>query len=366
MKKSGKGVCLFQLIPKKEFKTLCDRHKINKGTRSLTAQIQVWALVQAYVLKLDSLREIELVLKIPRSTLSDANINRKSSFFEELCRLVLWKIQEEMKGGRKIKRAIRTYLAIDSTEINVNGRLSKLFKWKQKHSRTNKASAKLHAVWNVDEEWIDDFIITAGRVHDAQAAKMFKFKPKCTYIFDRAYNEFLFWWKIVEAKAHFVSRLKKCSYSKWRRKLILKENEDKVGVIWDDEWKPSYPVLRKLPFVAKDFKLRRIIYKDPETKKVFDFITSDFEISGQEVADIYKRRWAVELLFRWLKGHLGIRAIDARDTNAAEVQLAMAVLVQLLVRLYRQITKFRGTLWECLRLLRAEVVRAGPLPRFIL
>jgi hypothetical protein len=281
--------------------------------------------------------------------------------------LFLWKIHEQLKG-RKIKKAIRVYLAIDSTEVSVNGRLSKLPKWKQKHSGTRKASAKLHAVWNLGEEWIDDFIITAGRVNDSMAAKSFKIKPKCTYIFDRAYNEFLFWFSVVEAGAHFVSRLKKCSYSKWRRKIILKENENKVGVIRDDKWKPSYSVLRKLPFVPKNFKLRRIIYKCPETKKVFDFITSDFKITGQEVADIYKKRWAVELLFRWLKGHLGIRSIDARHPNAAEVQLAMAVLVQLLVRLYREITGFKGTLWECLRCLQTHFIEVSisPKPRFIL
>ena len=110
MRNSGKGVSLFQLIPQREFEELCNRFKINKKIRKLTAQKQVWALVMAFVLKLDSLREIEATLGIPRSTLSDACANREARFFEELCKLVLWKIYAQLKG-RKIKRAVRTILA---------------------------------------------------------------------------------------------------------------------------------------------------------------------------------------------------------------------------------------------------------------
>lgn len=358
MRNSGNGVCLFQLIPHRKFQELCDQFQIDKYTRKLTAEKHVWTLVMTSILKLDSLREIESVLGIPKSTLSDANAERNSKFFEALCRLVLWKIYEQTRG-RKMKTAIRTLLALDSTECRVNGRLSKLPKWKQKHQSTAKASAKLHTVWNVYGEWIEDFKITSGRTHDAKAAKKLGIRAHCTYIFDRAYNELAFWWMIVERKSHFVSRLKECSYSKWRHKKLLQEKENEVGVLRDLKWKPSYPVLRKNPNVPKDFTLRHITFKDPESKKVFDFITSDFDSSAEEIADIYRKRWAVELLFRWMKGHLKVRAVDARNTNAVHVLLATAVLVQLLVQLHRLITEFKGTLWECLRNLRTAWVKAG-------
>jgi hypothetical protein len=207
---NGKGVTLFQLIPAREFRELCDRFNIDKGVRKLTAQKQVWALVTAFLFKLESLR---------------------------------------------------------------------------------------------------------------------------------------------------VSRLKKCSYSKWRHKKLLLENVGKDGIIRDWNWKPSCPVLRKAPHVPKYFTLRHITYRDSETKKVFDFITSDFQASAESIASIYKKRWAVELLFRWLKGHLKIRSLEPKNTNAIKIQLIIAVLVQLLLQLYRMLTKFDGTLWEYLRLLRTNGLR---------
>jgi Transposase DDE domain/Domain of unknown function (DUF4372) len=363
MRNSGKGVSLFQLIPQREFEELCDRFKIDKKIRKLTAQKQVWALVMAFILKLDSLREIEASFGIPRSTLSDACANREAQFFEELCKIVLWKLYDKLQG-RKIKRAVRTILAMDSTECRVHGSLSKLDKWKTKTSSKveGKASTKLHLIWNLDGEWIEEFRITAGRCHDAPIAKTLKIRANCTYVFDRAYNELSYWWKIVQKGSHFVTRLKDSTRYRSRRFSMLRKNPDAVGVLSDGKWKPSKAALYKTPEVSKDFELRHIVYRDSETKKIFDFITSDFGASAQEIADIYKKRWAVELLFRWLKGHLKVRALEPRNTNAIRIQLTIAVLVQLLIRLYRFVTGDSGTLWECLRKLRTDWLKAALNP----
>ena len=75
------------------------------------------------------------------------------------------------------------------------------------------------------------------------------------------------------------------------------------------------------------------------------------------IADIYKKRWAVELLFRWLKGHLDIRRLPTKTPNSIKIQLAVAVLVQLLLQLKKLLDKFNGTLWELLRSLRTSFAK---------
>jgi hypothetical protein len=363
MRNSGKSVSLFQLIPAKEFRELCERFKINKGVRRLTAQKQVWALVMAFILKLDSLQEIEATLGIPRSSLSDACANREALFFEELCKLVLWKIYAQLRG-RKVKQAVRTLLAIDSTECRVHGSLSKLNKWKTKKSSKidGKASTKLHVIWNINGEWVEEFRITAGRCGDAPIAKNLIIRANCTYVFDRAYNEVSYWFNIVKKGAHFVSRLKQMPKYRMRTFSILREKQSQEGVLWDGKWTPSKTIFYLNPQINKNFTLRHIVYRDPETKKVFNFITSDFQAAAQEIADIYKKRWAVELLFRWLKGHLKIRTLEPRNTNAIRIQLTIAILVQLLIALYRIHTRDSGTLWDCLRRLRIAWIKAALHP----
>jgi putative transposase len=226
-------------------------------------------------------------------------------------------------------------------------------------TKSREGYTKLHVIWNICAESIESFRITGGRVNDSPQAKRLKIRPNCTYIFDRAYNELLLWWIIVDQKSHFVSRLKKNSYNTWKFKRKLTDFVHQDGVLWEQDWKPSHDVLRKNPQVPKDFKLRQIAFRCPDTKKVFNFITSDFESPSQEIADIYKKRWAVELLFRWLKGHLNIRSLEPRNTNSIRIRLAIAVLVQLLIQLFRLLTKFSGTLWECLRKLRTDWLKAA-------
>ena len=88
-----------------------------------------------------------------------------------------------------------------------------------------------------------------------------------------------------------------------------------------------------------------------------DFVPSDRKASAKTVADIYKKRWAVELLFRWLKGHLDIRYLPTKTKNSVKTQLAVAVLVQLLLQLKKIIDGFPGTLWDSLRDIRVTFVR---------
>jgi len=179
------------------------------------------------------------------------------------------------------------------------------------------------------------------------------------YIFDRAYYDIGFWWNITAAGSDFTSRLKDCPKRHYERQFVLETAGEKVGVLWEGEWRPSQQSLNHHPEVPKDFKCRHIVYRDPETKKIFDFVTSDWKSSAQTIADTYKRRWAVELLFRWFKGHLKIRYFETRNPNAVRIQLAVAVLVQLLVQLYRIVNQFRGTLWECLRAIRTVLALKG-------
>jgi hypothetical protein len=218
---------------------------------------------------------------------------------------------------------------------------------------------KLHVVWNINGEWVEDFRITPGRRNDSPVAKQFTLSSGKMYIFDRAYNDIGFWWNITEAGSDFTSRLKDCPKRHYGRQIILEKAGEKDGVLWEGEWRPSQQSLNLHPEVPKDFKCRHIIYRDHETKKIFDFITSDWKSSAQTIADTYKKRWAVELLFRWFKGHLKIRYFETRNPNAVKIQLAVAVLVQLLVQLYRVVNKFRGTLWECLRSLRTTLALNG-------
>lgn len=357
----GKKFDLFQLIPRSEFSELCKKWEIDKGVRSFSTSQQVWTLVMTYLLRLESLREVELALGVPKSTLSDANATRPAGFLQELCELVLSRILIQSKS-RKVRGSIRTLLAVDSTECQVHGSLSNILGWKSRGGggkTGGKASSKLHVVWNINGEWIDDFRITDGRTHDLKAAQGFRIQPHSYYVFDRAYSSLRYWWKITIHDSHFVTRLKQMPRYRMKSFSVEREKKDAVGVLWDGSWKPTQSTLRNNQEIPKDIEFRHIIYRDFKTKKIFHFITSDWNADPQLIADIYKKRWAVELLFRWLKGHMNIRYLPFRNVNAVKTQLAAAVLTQLLIQLHRLKCQFNGSLWEFLRILRNFFTQEG-------
>jgi hypothetical protein len=169
--KFDKGKSLLQLIDRKKFDDLCEKWEMDKGVRSYLTWRQTGILVMSYLLRLESSREIEAVLGVPRSTFCDANQNRSSGFFEELCEMILTELRWRSRG-RKMRRALKELLAIDSTECRIHGSISSYLPWRQKRSK--QGAAKLHVVWNIDGEWVEDFRITSGRKHDAPIALLFE------------------------------------------------------------------------------------------------------------------------------------------------------------------------------------------------
>ena len=78
---------------------------------------------------------------------------------------------------------------------------------------------------------------------------------------------------------------------------------DGAGVLYDGIYKPTKSTLQKHKSVPKTISFRHVVYRDPITKKLFHFVTSDFGIQALEVAAIYKKRWAVGVSS---EGHLNL------------------------------------------------------------
>lgn len=331
---------------------------MDKGVTKFSTWEMTCVLITSFIARLGSFREIEETLNIPRSTFGDALKNRCSGFFQELVGHVINQIRVE-DLSRKKKKAIREILAMDSSEIRVHGSLFSLLGWKLKKCLGNKAAAKLHVIWNVHGEWVENFLVTPGRRGDSPVSRLFKLLSDKTYVFDRAYNDLSFWYDIMSSGSHFVTRLKNIPKNKLKLILSKIKKSDRCKILFDGIYTPTPSTLSRHSNVPKDIKFRHIIYRDPESGKVFHFVTSDFKSSPTVIADIYKKRWAVELLFKWLKGHLNVRYLPVKSPNAVRIQLTISILVLLLLQLKMTKERLNKTLWELLRTFRATVTREG-------
>lgn len=107
-----------------------------------------------------------------------------------------------------------------------------------------------------------------------------------------------------------------------------------------------------VPATAKTYpdKLRKVKYRDPETGKVFVFLSNNFDLPAKTIADLYKQRWQVELFFKWIKQNLIIKTFYGTSENAVKTQIWIAVSVYLLVAILKKRLRIGASLYTILQI----------------
>ncbi len=147
----------------------------------------------------------------------------------------------------------------------------------------------MHALYDVETRIPAFFHITEASVHDSKVMIEIPYEPSSYYIFDRGYNNFKMLYKIHQIEAYFVVRAKKnLGYKsiQWKCRLPKNALSDASVLLTGFYPKQYYPE-----------PLRLVKYWDEEQEREFTFITNATHISALQVAELYKNRWQVELLF---------------------------------------------------------------------
>ena len=118
---------------------------------------------------------------------------------------------------------------------------------------------------------------------------------------------------------------------------------------------------RKNPFQAKVREIRVII----ETGKTLRIVTNDLDTPAQEIAELYKRRWAIELFFRWVKQTLKIKHFLGTSENAVRIQIAVALIAFLLLRMAQAACKIVESPLAFARIVRVNLMHRRPLHRLL-
>jgi transposase len=322
---------MLQLLPWGAIAQLRVAHGIAHSERGFTLKAHLTALLFGQLSGAMSLREIETVLeshaaqayhlgigKVRRSTLSEANAHRPRAFFADL--LVLM-IQRAQRGLRRQLDGI-TYL-IDSTPLALTAQSAR---WA--HFSAAVCGAKAHIIYDPAADQPIYAAVSAANVNDITAAKAMPIVAGATYVFDLGYYDYGWWAKLDAAACRIVTRLKKNTPVRVITTRAVPAGSpilsDQVGYL------PARQAnSRKNPF---DRPVREIQVQI-ETGKVLRIVTNDLTACAQDIADLYKRRWAIELFFRWIKQTLNITHFLGTSENAVCIQVAVALIAFILLRL---------------------------------
>ncbi|SEH67772.1 IS4 family transposase [Magnetospirillum fulvum] len=354
---------LLKHVPWGEFDRLVSEHRADKHVRRLSTKSQFVALLYGQLSGATSLREIVGGLEshaarlyhvggrtVSRSTLADANTVRPSALFGDLFAAMVSKAQ------RGLRRAVgeATYL-IDSTGIRLSGLGSDWARFS-----ANACGAKAHVIYDADADRPIYAAVTAANVNDITAAQAMPIEAGATYVFDLGYYDYGWWAKMDAAGCRIVTRFKSNTPLTVTATLDIPEGgailSDRIGLL------PRRQAMsRKNPFSDPVREVRVRI----DTGKVLRILSNDLDATAQEIADLYKRRWAIELFFRWVKQTLKIRHFLGNSENAVRIQIAVALIAFLLLRMAQATQKTIQSPLAFARLVRANLMHRKRIDRLI-
>ena len=255
--------------------------------------------------------------KLSRSTLADANARRPVGIFAQtFAKLSAMADRQMRREGAQMVRLI------DSSPVP----LGKVCEWAAWNGRIR--GMKLHVVYDPLADVPSSVEVTPANVNDIEIGRQVPLKAGTTYVFDKGYCRFDWWQKINDNAAFFVTRAKtSICLRAFKHRTNRKRNGDGFKIIADDEVKLTSKGDSRLPIPLRRIKVRR------ETGGVITLLTNDLTRTAVEIAALYKSRWQIELLFRWIKQHLDIRKFLGANDNAIRLQILAAMIAHLLLRI---------------------------------
>lgn len=348
---------LIKAVPRREFEKIVKKYSGNYRVRNFSCWDQMVGMIYNQLAQKQSLRDLELSFnsqyknfyhlgcnRIKRSTLADANLNRTYKIYEEVFHNLVTKVSNPKRS--KQKEAEELIKAIDATVITLN---KTEFGWAKGYK--NKNGVKVHTVYNLNEEIPVHFEITTANLNDITYACKLEIAENTTYVFDKGYYKFSWWKEIDENKSFFITPLKKNSPTK----VVKARKVESAEIISDDEVRLSERLShsRKNPY---EKVLRKIVVKREGNKEPLILITNDMERKAEEIAGLYKKRWQIELFFKWIKQNLKIKKFLGTSENALKIQVITALIAFLLIKFFQNTLPFRKSMQTCARLIQTNLM----------
>jgi transposase len=246
-----------------------------------------------------------------------------------------------------------TVYAFDATTIDL---CLSVYPWAP--FRANKAAIKLHTLLDLRGA-IPTFIhISDGKTHEVNILDQLVIEPGAYYLLDRGYLDFKRLFAIHQSNAFFVTRAK--SNTQFKRRYsspVDRVNSnivcDQTGVLTVFYSSQDYPVT-----------LRRVVVKD-ETGKRITFLTNNFALKPELIAELYRQRWQVEPFFKWIKQHLRIKTFFGTSENAVKTQIWIAVCTYVLIAIAKKRLRLPNSLHEILQILSLTMFETMPINQLL-
>jgi transposase len=358
---------LIDFLSYDNFSYITKKFKGNKGVRDFSCWNQLLMMMFGQLSSCDSMRDLCILTQahhhksyhlgfgksVTLSTLSRANANRDYRIFEEFATQMIAKAQKcRADIGFDLPINGNVY-AFDSSTVSL---CLNVFWWAT--YKRQKGGIKLHTLYDVRTQIPNFVVVTPASVNDVNGMDYIPYECGSYYIFDRGYNDFARLYNIHQHEAFFVFRAR--DNIQFKRMYSVKKEAntgvkaDQIGVFTTGNSPKRYPA-----------KIRKIHYYDAEQDRHFIFLTNDFTSTATVIAELYRKRWGIELFFKWLKQHLKIKSFWGTTENAVKIQVNCAIIAYCLVAIVAKSLKINRTIYETLQIIGKSLLDKMPINQLL-
>lgn len=280
------------------------------------------------------LKHLGLINTPRRSTLADANQRRPAVFFEDLYHELYHFHYKRLPDSLKGKKVLDRLFIIDSTTISL---FSTVMAGTGNYGLNGKKKGGIKAHMLVQaRQNVPCFVrLTEAKQHDQNFLPLLHLPERSIIVMDRAYRNYAQLRTWTQQKITWITRANIKTHYKITDSKPLTGQQRKAGVRKDYIIELGNPLTKRLNPIQK---ARLVIFYDRENKTWYEFITNDFRLAPLTIADLYKKRWQIELLFKRIKQNFNIHDFLGDNENAIRIQLWCTLIADLLIKIVKDKT----------------------------
>jgi hypothetical protein len=327
---------VLNFLDAKDIYRTAKKHNSDRYTKRFKTYDHLVTMIFAVISGCSSLREVTSIMlacegKInhlglrdfpKRSTLSDANKRRSAAVFADIYAGLYKRYHRFLSDSRTREPAIKDLKIVDSSTIAL---FSDILRGVGRNplNGKKKGGIKMHTMINAMEDVPCLIKFSDAATHDHMFLKELDLKKGSYVVFDKGYIDYQQYQQWTLDDIYFVTRQKSNARYTSFEEFDIPDNVDDA-------------VLKDEKITLKDkngneFHLRRIAFWHQEKRKVYEFITNNYDLEADRITDIYKNRWQIETMFKRLKQNFPLKYFLGDNQNAIEIQIWVSLIIQLIM-----------------------------------
>jgi len=299
------------------------------------------------------------IIHLPaRSTLAEANIRRSYEIFEQIY-LSLYNQHHHFLADSRSDKLSKRMIIIDSTTISLFQEILKGAGCPGLNGK-KKGGIKVHTAIRANEDIPYLIRFSAAAKADVNFLKEIHLPKGSIVVMDRGYKNYNKFHEWNIAGIHWVTRMQSNSVFEVTKDRLLTEHHKKHGVTSDQNIILGFKNKK-----IQQVKCRLVRYYDEATKREFAFLTNNFLWSPVTIAEIYKRRWQIELLFKRLKQNMPLQYFLGDNENAIKIQIYCALIADMLLRVATKGIKRKWSFSNLASIIRLHLMNYTHLRNFL-